>query len=1153
MQMGKSQASQKPTAMGSLLQASTYGAAIPIIYGMTQSPLLAIWAANLRASAVNTLKKLKQAKKGTSQYVENIDFLLGHNPIRGVFQFWVNGSPWPLTYTKQVFTVAFEGSPQLTITDPYFYAVVAVTMTVAYNQTFNDYGSTGGPQTVTGTMELPLWNSLETGPDPTNPNSYRNFPNCYRWQPSYGANVFVDEIPLHFYPATGTPPNTVTVYYAQLMRATSYLPPAQKLRLAFEGELGSGSEYAGFSTQQIVYPHFAGLGSPNIDMGAGGAIPQLQAEVAGKWGIYPTGDADFADMIEDIFKSGVSQAAISAAVAYTQFEHGLSSYNMPGTVQKKYTFRFEYGSYAIPYDLPNTAGNVLVAFIDADTTGPMTITDTAGNTWVRAATASRFDARNYTFALFYCVNCIGGANTVNFGGGGFYATEMVIMELAGVDTFDAVSVSIGPAASASLTSTNQQGFPELMLAFSLQENILLPWVLPGQANLWHVAVAPYGEGDGQLFVQQRNVTNPGTYPLAWGPNTGGTPGPDSYMVMIGFKAAHPPSYPKPVGDFLDLASLNLTRQQCRANGLYGSLTMTSQQAASEWLKTLFAASNAAPVFMGFKLYSFPYSEVSMVGNGAVYIAPSAAGPLANLDAANGDFIASKGKSPIEIKRLARINLPNVLQMQCISRSSNYQQVTVAQPEAVSIALYGVRKADPIVNNAIQDASIARQLLAIQCRRNVYAPYTFTFTMNAKWGLLAPMDLITITDRLASIVAVPVRLTSINDSNGELDCEAEPFLYGMCAPILPATTPLAVTTPLPYQPNPTVDPGSINTPIIFEPVPRLYGSGSTPELWLVVSAPGASFGGSQVYISTDGGNSYNPAGVTQGNPVTGVTTADWPAAADPDTVNNLAVNLTESLGSLLSYLVADENNFAYPCYVAGGSSAIPYELMTYAVATLTTANNFTLMATGTGNKLRRAVFAAPAAAAGCDHPTGSRFCFLSPAAAGMLKLTMDPKWIGVTLYFKFIPVNAFGVSTLLLSAATPYSYTPTGSPSAASNPNAQSYTQTPAIALSQPTATSIAMAAVAEAFASNTVKYNARTFTISAPSVPTWYYVTIADPGYVGDTGGAPTLAATCSASTSLAGVAGNSYIGAILALPAGGATRMLAGGWPAPVTVQVGT
>lgn len=114
-----------------------------------------------------------------------------------------------------------------------------------------------------------------------------------------------------------------------------------------------------------------------------------------------------------------------------------------------------------------------------------------------------------------------------------------------------------------------------------------------------------------------------------------------------------------------------------------------------------------------------------------------------------------------------------------------------------------------------------------------------------------------------------------------------------------------------------------------------------------------------------------------------------------------------------------------------------------------------------------------------------------------------------------------------------------------------YTNNPAISLSQPTSTTIAVAATAVTFGSSTVNYAARTLTISAPSVPTWYYVTIADPTRAGESG-SPTLTPTASTSTALVGVVGHTYMGAVLALPAGSAVSELAGGWPSPQTIQVG-
>jgi hypothetical protein len=207
-----------------------------------------------------------------------------------------------------------------------------------------------------------------------------------------------------------------------------------------------------------------------------------------------------------------------------------------------------------------------------------------------------------------------------------------------------------------------------------------------------------------------------------------------------------------------------------------------------------------------------------------------------------------------------------------------------------------------------------------------------------------------------------------------------------------------------------------------------GSGTGTKISISLISSG--YGGSQVYISTDGGTSYNNIGAINGNAVTGVSTADWPAATDPDVVNDLPLDLTESNGSLSSYQLIDETNFVYPCYVAGGNAAIPYELMTYAVATLTAPSQYTLKATGSGNKLRRAVFGAPAAAgAGVDHPSGARFAFLGPvgetAQPGSIKLQMDPLWVGQTLYFKFLAFNSFVGGIESLSDAVAYPYTVLG--------------------------------------------------------------------------------------------------------------------------------
>jgi putative tail protein len=496
---------------------------------------------------------------------------------------------------------------------------------------------------------------------------------------------------------------------------------------------------------------------------------------------------------------------------------------------------------------------------------------------------------------------------------------------------------------------------------------------------------------------------------------------------------------------------------------------------------------------------------------------------------------------------SRNDQPNVLQMQCVGRNSNYNQIVVSQPEAASIALYGVRKADPLVNTAVQDPGVARALLGVAVRRNQYGSDSYNFKLSRRWMLLlAPMDLVTITDPLVGITRLPVRIQSIGEDGS---CAAKPFVYGMETP-----GALTVTGPVPYQPSTGDGAGDVNPPVIFEPMPRLYGSTPQAQLWLAVSSPAENYGGCVPYISTDGGLSYNPAGdPLVGSAITGVSTADWPAASDPDSTHNLPLDLTESLGVLESYQTSDEDNALYPCYIAGGGQPVPYELMTYAIATLTATNKYTLQATGAGNYLHRGVFGAPSPGVGVDHPSGSRWAFLAPGDRAILKLPLDPTWIGKTLWFKFCSFNSFGSAVQSLSDVVAYPYTVLGIAGVGLPHN--TYTidgggPGPQFVLSQPSATEIDLEACQASFGGlPPVNYSARAFTIPAPAVPTWYYVTIADRTQQGES--SPTLVATCQTDDSLVGVQGNTYMGAIQALPAGGATVVLPGGWPAPSSFQV--
>ena len=577
-----------------------------------------------------------------------------------------------------------------------------------------------------------------------------------------------------------------------------------------------------------------------------------------------------------------------------------------------------------------------------------------------------------------------------------------------------------------LTTTNTPGFAGYALAMAINFSSIGP--ADPNLLLWNPVIVnnsgnpiPYTVRSGFHLALDRVVRSPANLTIP------ALPGVPAYTVILAFKASQPSNFPIPLGDFIDFYSLDQVRYQCRAYGLWGSLSLNSQSPASDWLKTLYFAANAAPVYLGSKLYSIPYAEQSFAGNGAFYTSPTSPGPVANLNADNGDFVGNDGCP--KMQTVDRIGLPNVLQLQCLDRNSNYNQIVVQQPDAASIALYGERKADPIVCNAVHDPSIARALLGIQVRKNQYGGDVWSFTASARWMLLSPMDLITLTDPLQSIFNVPVRITSYQEQeDGSFAAEAEPFVYGMYSPTaLPVTSP--ETNPLPTD----TSAGNVNPPIIFEPTPPLYPGLGGDQLWVIVSSESPYYGGCQVMISTDGGASYSLAGPPLiGSAVTGFLTLPWPAAMDPDTTNNLSVDLTESNGVLQSYSTTVENNFEYPCYVQSTGSSeevngVPvgngdpmteqingtavatlnteqvngtsiaastasdgfgYELMSYAVATLTGTNKFELMATGSGNELRRSIQLAPSSTgAGVGHSAGARFALITPAATGILKLPM----------------------------------------------------------------------------------------------------------------------------------------------------------------------
>jgi hypothetical protein len=179
-------------------------------------------------------------------------------------------------------------------------------------------------------------------------------------------------------------------------------------------------------------------------------------------------------------------------------------------------------------------------------------------------------------------------------------------------------------------------------------------------------------------------------------------------------------------------------------------------------------------------------------------------------------------------------------------------------------------------------------------------------------------------RTTGLNQVPVRLTSVKEtSERTYECKADQFIYGLNHPDV-KTTATATGTLVSIN----VDPGLVNTPIIFEPTREMLGTISGSQLWFIVSGSDPNYGGCICYVSVDGGTSYTAIG-NIGPGTTGTLTADFPQGSDPDTTNTLSVDLTESNGTIDSESQAIADGFADPCYIHGlaGSPAVnAYEIV-----------------------------------------------------------------------------------------------------------------------------------------------------------------------------------------------------------------------------------
>ena len=487
-----------------------------------------------------------------------------------------------------------------------------------------------------------------------------------------------------------------------------------------------------------------------------------------------------------------------------------------------------------------------------------------------------------------------------------------------------------------------------------------------------------------------------------------------------------------------IGDLSAYRNYCLATGLLVSQTITTQAQANQFIADLMKATNSEIVWSGSTFTVVPYGDTAITANGATFT-PNLT-PLYALT--DEDFLPNQGTNsssvasvatddPVTVTRLDPYDQDNDITVEYLDRANLYNPAIVEAKDDASIALLGVKNSGTKQLHLFcrQNAALASAQLMLG-RTNVHR--TFSLTVGREFILLDPMDVIEITDSNAGLVSQLVRITEITENDDRsLSITAEEVLEGTgAAPIYGHQTGTG------YVPTYNLAAPNALTPVFFD-APVQIGNVLAMETIIATNGSGPNWGGCEVWLSSDN-VTFAYADTLWGGTTMGTLSANFASGADPDTVNTLAVDLTESRGILLGGTQADADRGNTLCLV-------DQELVTYEQATLTAQYKYNLGKNGSAaGYLRRGVYGTAIA----SHSTGAPFVRLRQGS--YLTIGYGGSDVGTTVHVKLLSFNPWGGGKQTLDEVSSYAHT-LAAPPAVSTGLLAGLIQTPDIALNAATA------------------------------------------------------------------------------------------------------
>ncbi len=441
---------------------------------------------------------------------------------------------------------------------------------------------------------------------------------------------------------------------------------------------------------------------------------------------------------------------------------------------------------------------------------------------------------------------------------------------------------------------------------------------------------------------------------------------------------------------------------CRALGLDFSPCLDSVEKANDVLARWFQITNTAAVWSGAVLKAIPYGDAPISGNGYVFTPNTT--PI--YDLTDSDFVRPTDGDPVQLVRSDPNDAYNCYRLQFADCTVLYNANIVEARDQASIEQFGLRVGSQVSAHEFTQRSVAQVAANLICQRSVNIRNTYTFRLSWEYFLLEPMDLVTLTDPGMGLAKVAVRITSIEeDEEGILTIVAEEFPSGTAT----ATAYPAQTNSNGLTINPAAVPAPVNPPVIFEPAATL--TGGVAQVWIAASGGTSgvadpNWGGCNVWLSVDG-TDYEMVGSINGPARMGVLTAALPSSSgtNPDNAHTLAVDLTESAGTLSSGSAADAAAYRTLCWCDG-------ELLAFETATLTAIGKYNL------TTLYRGLYGTVAR----SHAVGAQFARLDQA---VFQYNLPQAYVGQAIFLKLQSFNVWGGGVQDLSTCTAYSYTPQG--------------------------------------------------------------------------------------------------------------------------------